>query len=176
MFVTIFPLVLISKLVKLPRTWLLSMPFAFSESSFLLHSRGQTLRNWSCSWCYSCPANKPKCFSAGSRRARTGGRRPRCPEHSFSGDPDSQVPTCTSSALEVNTTFSAAPEALHLLHPCSGHGRHYCCPWNWSKGLGSKEELYKSLTMITEFLPNFIIPQIRNLMIWIWRVIRSMYC
>ena len=114
MFVTIFPLVLISKLATLPRAWLLSMPFAFSESSFLLYSHGQTVGNWSCSCC-SCLVNKPKCFSAGSWRPRTGGRCPRCPEHSFSGDHHSQVPTRTHPQL---WTWTPPP----VLHP-----RHFTC-------------------------------------------------
>lgn len=73
-------------------TWLLSMPFAFSESNFLFHSHGQTVGNWSCSYCSSCLINKPNHFSIGSK-ARTRVRQSWCPEHNVSGGPRSQVLT-----------------------------------------------------------------------------------
>lgn len=60
------------------------------------------------------------------------------------------------------------PESEHFLQHCTlgiivlaspicpGPSRHYCCPWDGRKGLRSKEELYKSLMMITGFLPIYI--------------------
>lgn len=90
MFFPIFPLVLISKLAEISRTWLLSTPFAFSESSFLLHSHGQTVGNWSCSRGCSCLDNKPKCFSA-FIRARTRMKLAKQPEHSVWRDTHTQM-------------------------------------------------------------------------------------
>lgn len=155
-------------------TWLLSTPFAFSKSSFLLHSHGQTVGNWSYSWCYSCLVNKPKCFSIGSK-ARSRVRQCWCPKHSISGGPCSQVHTlylqvpeheCFLKYCSLGISLALVPALVGIIAALRIE----------EKVFAVKKNSTNLLTVRTGFLSNYINSTFRNCIIWVLRVIRCMYC